>query len=131
MWPIIQYLIACDDVKADPNNPQRINVFGLITNIRSTGAPPFPAVRPLFSVLALMTRCQGEADLSVRIVQNATGHIIFETPARRVRFVGDPFDVVGAVFRIRNCVFPAAGLYWVELVYSNTAITRRPVRLYS
>jgi hypothetical protein len=131
MWPIVQYLIACDDVQADPNNLHRINIFGLITNIRSTVVPPFPVVRPLFCVLALMTRCQGSGELVLRIQHNATGRFVYRSPPRRIRFVGSPQDALGVVFRLRNCTFPEAGLYWVELFYSNSILARRSLRLYS
>ena len=31
----------------------------------------------------------------------------------------------GVVFDIRNCVFPAAGLYWVEVLFSGQVIARK------
>jgi hypothetical protein len=129
MRPLVQYLITCDDVQTDPNNPLRVNVFGLITNIRSTANPPFPVIRPLFCVLVIMTRCKGTGDLSVRIVQNATGDVIFANHPRTVRFAGNPQEAVGVSFRVRNCTFPAAGLYWVEVYYSQSRLARRPIQL--
>jgi hypothetical protein len=129
MRPLVQYLITCDDVQTDPNNPLRVNVLGLITTIRSTANPPFPVSRPVFCVLLIMTRCQGTRDLSIRIVQNATGDIIFENRPRTVRFAGNPQEAVGVTFRIRDCTFPAAGLYWVEVHYSQSRLSRRPLQL--
>jgi hypothetical protein len=68
----------------------------------------------------------GEAgELSVRIVRHPTGQIIFRSRPRRVRFVNDPDDTSGVVFRIRSCSFPTAGLYWVELLFSGTVLARQ------
>jgi hypothetical protein len=129
MRPLVQYLITCDDVQTDPSNPLHVNILGLITNIRSTANPPFPVLRPLFCVLVIMTRCQGTGDLSVRIVQNATGQIVFQNQPRTVRFAGNLQEAVGVTFRIRNCTFPAAGLYWVEVRYAQSLLARRPLQL--
>jgi hypothetical protein len=85
-------------------------VLGLMTHIRSTAAPPFPVTRPLFCALVILTDCQGDGDLSLRIVEAGTGGVVFHTPPRRVRFGGPPQQAVGVVFRVRNCTFHAAGL---------------------
>ena len=127
MRPIVQYLIVCDDVRPDPSNPLRVNAFGLIINIRPSAVPPFPVIRPHLCVLVLMTRCQGVGDLSIRIVHNATGQSAFFNSPRRIRFVGSPRDAVGVTFRVRNCAFPEAGVYWVEVIYDGTVIARRPL----
>jgi hypothetical protein len=131
MWPVVQYLILCDDVQTDPNNLLRVNLFGLITTIRSTATPPFPVVRPMFCALVVLAGCQGVGELSLRIVQNTNGRIIFRTQPRRLRFTGSAQDAVGVTFRIRNCTFPDAGLYWVEVIYTGVVIGRRALRLTS
>ena len=129
MEPEVRYLLICDEVQTDPQNLLRLNVLGLITHLRSTASPPFPLVRPLFSVLVIMTGCSGIGDLSCRIVQAGTGRVIFRNQPRRVRFANEPADAVGITFRIRNCTFPAEGLYWVELIFSGTVIARQPLSL--
>jgi hypothetical protein len=129
MEPEVRYLILCDDVRAGVNNLHRIDVMGLITHIRSTATPAFPHARPLFCVLVILTGCQGVGELSLRIVQAESGQLVFRNQPRQVRFAGDPQEAVGFVFRVQGCSFPAAGLYWVEFVYSGTVIARHPVSL--
>jgi hypothetical protein len=128
MEPEVRYLILCDDVRVDPLNYHRVDVLGLMTALRATGHPPFPLARPLFCVLVLLTACgaagQG-GDLVVRLIQESTSRIIFRTSPRRIRFVNDPEDTSGAVFRIHNCSFPAGGLYWVECVFAGTVLARQ------
>jgi hypothetical protein len=125
MEPEVRYLLLCDDVRADPANFLRVDVLGLITHIRSTASPAFPVVRPLFCVLVILMGCRGVGEVSLRIVQAGTGRVVFRNQPRRVRFSGAPEDAVGITFRIRNCWFPAAGLYWVECVFSGAVLARQ------
>ena len=131
MGPEVQYLILCDDVQADPNQLLRVNVLGLMSRMRSTAAPPFPFQRPTFCVLVILTGCQGTGELSVRIIHRETGQVIFGNVPRPVRFAGSPEDTVGFVFRVRDCSFPTAGLYWVELLFSGAVIARQRLSLTS
>jgi hypothetical protein len=132
MEPEVRHLIVCDQVRIDPQNYHRIDILGLITRLRSTKKPPFPMVRPQLSVFVVLRA--GEAagqtgDLSVRIVQDSTDRLIFHTRPRRIRFVQNPEDTSGVEFCIQNCSFPAAGLYWVECLFSGTVLGRQ--RLYA
>jgi hypothetical protein len=65
-------------------------------------------------------------ELITRIVQESTHQVIFRTPPRQVRFVNDPEQSVGFLFRIQNCSFPEAGLYWVECLFSGTVLACPP-----
>jgi hypothetical protein len=126
MEPEVRYLIVCDQVHIDPQNLQRIDVLGLMTTLRSTASPPFPLVRLCILVLLTAGAAAGQTgDLSVRIVQESTGRLVFRSGPRRIRFVNDPEDTSGAVFRVQNCSFPAAGLYWVECLFSGTVLARQ------
>jgi hypothetical protein len=129
MNPVVRYLLLCDDVQTDPNNVLRLNVTGLITHIRATGNPPFPVVRPIFCALLILTDCEGVGELSLRIVEDSTGRVIFRNPTRRVRFAGPPGDAVGVVFRVLNCRFDEPGLYWVELIFSGMVLASQPFTL--
>jgi len=129
MEPRILYLILCNDVRPDPKDLHRLNIFGLLLSIRSRATPPFPAVRSLFSVLVILTGGQGSGELRVRVVQDQTGRTIFSTRPRLVRFLGDPAEVLGMRFSIQNCSFPEAGLYWVEVVYEGRALARQQLAL--
>jgi hypothetical protein len=122
MPPEVVYLILCGDVQTDPRNFHRLIVFGLLSTIQ---AGSFPVVEPDFSALLLVTGCQGSGELAVQVVQAQTGVAIFRTRRRLFRFVGDPAAVLGARFQLRNCSFPAAGLYSVEAVYDSSVIARQ------
>src|SRR5262245_34665467 len=111
MEPEVRHFILCDDVRTDPDNYHRLDVLGLTMAIRSTANPPFPIVHPVLCALVLLTGGQGTGELTLRLFHDRTGRIVFRSPPRQVRFVGDPEAVLGAVFRVRDCSFPLAGLY--------------------
>lgn len=83
------------------------------------------AVRPEFVALVMWIGGQGAGELTLRIVEERLGLRIFRTAPRTVRFVGDPMAIGGVVFHHRNCSFPAAGLYRVEVVFASAVIARQ------
>lgn len=125
MEPEIVYLIACDDVETDPHNLHRVNVRGVMARLWSRVVPPFPVIRPEFCVFAMFTGGSGPVDVAIRIVNDASGQTIYRTAARRIRFSGQRGDVSGATFRIRRCMFPTSGLYWIECVAAQNVIGRQ------
>jgi hypothetical protein len=128
MEPEVRHLIVCDHVHINPHNLHRFDVFGLMTTLRSRSFPPFPMIRPLLCILVVLTAgdAAGETgDLWVRIVKENTNRLIFRSSPRLIRFVSDPEDTSGAMFRAQNCSFPSAGLYWVECLFSGTVLARQ------
>jgi hypothetical protein len=125
MNPEVRHLIPCDNVEVDPQNLHRLNVVGLMSYLRSRATPPFPAIRPHFCVLAILTGCQGAGELSVRIMRAETNEIIFATRPRTVIFSGTVSALSPFKFNIQNCRFPAAGLYWVETIFSQNILGRQ------
>ncbi len=131
MEPEVRHFLLCDDVRTDPNNYHRLDVIGLITSIRSHAEPPFPLVRPLLCALVLLTGGTGTGDLLLRVFHDPSKRVVFRSRPRQVRFAGDPEAVLGIVFRVRDCSFPAAGLYWVEAVFAGSVIARQKLFLKS
>jgi hypothetical protein len=129
MEPEVRNFIFCDEVHTDPSNNHRINVFGLISSIRSTAEPPFPVVRPLLCAVVLFTAPQGIGEFVLRIVHDRTRRVIFRSPPRQVRFVGGARAVRGCVFRIRNCSFQVPGVYWGEVLFNGSIIARQKIDL--
>lgn len=125
MEPEVWYLILCDDARSDPANFLRVNVTGLLTRIRCRDVESFPYVNPLLTVLIMLSECRGTGDLSVRIVHDQTEAVIYRSQTRRLRFAGSPDELMGFVFRVRDCPFPDLGLYWVECIFSGTVIARQ------
>jgi hypothetical protein len=127
--PTVRYLIACEEIIADPANPARISLVALINTIHSYLEPPFPFQFPELCVFVQLTECRGPADCHVEIVQADSGDVLFRTQTRRVDFPTDPLDVVGLSFRIRHLSFPEPGLYWIQFWYNESSIAQEAILL--
>jgi hypothetical protein len=123
--PRVQAMVVCDVIE---QSDQEIGVYHL-TGVRSSlDVPTFPALRPRFCVFVQMSGHRGEASVSVGIRQAASDEVIFQTKPKVVSFA-DPTLVVPVVFRLRNCVFPNPGLYYVEILHESKLIGERRLQL--
>jgi hypothetical protein len=123
--PVMRYMILCEDVQTDVDNPNRISLIGLITAIRSLAQPSFPILYPEICVFLQLTGCRGAADGKIEIQHADSGQVVFRTRTRTISFGSDPLEVVGIVFRIRNCLFQVEGLYWVQFCYNEVMIAQQ------
>jgi len=129
LHPVVRYLVACEEVVVDPDNPHRVTLVSLISSIRSLTDPPYPLQQPELCVFVQMTECRGQGDCRLEIVQADSGQVVFRTRTRPLSFGNDPLDVFGLSFRIRNCPFPEPGLYWIQFWYNEQVIAQQPVQM--
>jgi hypothetical protein len=127
--PTVRYLIVCEDVQTDPDNPRRITLVGLISAIRSLEQPPFPLLYREICIFLQLTECRGQADGRIEIHHADSGQVVFRTRTRTIPFVSDPLEIVGVIFRVRNCLFQEPGLYWVQFWYNEQMIAQQPLLL--
>lgn len=127
--PIIRYIILAEDWERDFQNPRRINVFGLISNLTSTDNPAFPVrMRELCCIVAA-TECRGAARVRLKCIAEETGTLVFQTPLREVVFAMDPLHVTLMPFRIKNFAFPRPGMYAVQVEFNGKTLGDCPLRL--
>jgi hypothetical protein len=124
--PTVRYLILCEDVQTDTDNPRRVTLVGLISAIRSLGQPPFPLLFREICVFIQLAECRGPADGRIEIHHEDSGQVVFRTRTRTIPFGSDPLEIVGVTFRIRNCLFQEPGLYWAQLWYNEQMIAQQP-----
>jgi hypothetical protein len=129
LLPVVRYLILCEKIPFDPVHPRRVSLTNLIGRIRSHSQPPFPHRASEFCVYAQLTECRGDADVLIQIEEEDTQAVIFQTPSQRHSFGNDPLHVFGIKFPVRDCVFPSAGLYSVQLCYNGIVIAREPLKV--
>jgi hypothetical protein len=129
LQPVVRYMILCDDWGIAQDNPRRVNIFGLLSNIRSVDQPPYPLLYRELCVFLALTEGRGSGNCQIRCGFEETGETVFETPSRPITFGDDPLEVVGVPFRIRGCRFPRAGLYLVQFWYNGAKVDERPLRL--
>ena len=127
--PVVRYMILCEDWGTDPENPRRVNIMGLLSNIRSLEDPPYPLLFRELCVFLALTEARGEGKAQIICVLEETGQRIFATPRREVVFSPDPLEVVAVPFRICDCLFPKPGLYSIQFWYDDTMVEQRPLRL--
>jgi uncharacterized protein DUF6941 len=126
LLPLVRHLIVCEDI---PAHTHRISLINLFRTIRSWSQPPFPFCYPRFFVYAQLTECRGVGEVRLEIEEEDTQTIIYQSASRRHNFGNDPLKVFDASFRIRDCVFPAAGLYLVQLCYNDIVIFQEPLKV--
>jgi hypothetical protein len=127
--PTVRYLIVCEDVQTDPDNPRRVTLVGLISAIRSIDHPAFPFLYREICVFLLLTECRGSAEGRIEIQHADTSQVVFRSRTRTIPFGDDPLEVLGVTFRIRNCLFPEPGLYWIQFWYNEQVLAQQPLVL--
>jgi hypothetical protein len=127
--PTVRYLILCEDVQTDPDNPRRVTLVGLISAIRSLEQPPFPFLYREICDFLQLTECRRPADGRIEVHHADSGQVVFRTRTRTIPFVNDPLEVVGVTFRLRNCLLLEPGLYGVQFWYNEQMIAQQPLLL--
>jgi hypothetical protein len=127
--PVVRNLLVCEEVATDPGNLNRVSLVGLIHAIRSLEKPPYPLLYRPFEVIVQMTGCRGPGEVRVEIRVADTNELVFRTRARLAPFRDDPLCLYGLRFRIRDCRFPAPGLYWIQFWYNNAVLSQQPIIL--
>jgi hypothetical protein len=122
-------MILCEDWGLDATNPRRVNVFGILNNIDSLDDLPYPLLYPQIAVVLMLTGGRGTGDTQIVVVSQDTGQRIFGTAKQPITFGPDPLAIGGVFFRIRDCLFPFAGLYSVQFWYNDVLVEERPLLL--
>ena len=132
MNPIVRYMLLCDDIRVDADNPECVHVDCLLSNIVSLELPPFPFVREMLCIYLALTECHGNGVAQIRVLYSDGEHEapLFGSPEHRLDFTGhSPLEVLGIVFRIEECTFPESGRYTVQFWYNGQVVEERPLRL--
>lgn len=103
--PVVRYMILCNNWGLDASHPNRINIYGLLTNIDSHFAPPFPAIHPELCVFLSLTEVRDAGTGHIRCIFEETGEVVFRTGEIAIRGTDDPIEIVGVPIRIRGCRF--------------------------
>src|SRR5579885_1435133 len=127
--PLVRSMIVCEDIIADPRNPNRISLVNLVHSIRSLATPPYPLQHARLCLFMQLTEGRGTGKVRVAIQDAETEAIIFQTRPRAVSFSGDPLAVYGCKFRFRRITFPKRGLYWIQFWYDNDMLAQLPIIL--
>ena len=127
--PMVRNILVCEDLIIDPTNRQNVSLKNLLGTIRSLSQPPFPFLYPELCVYIQLTECRGVGDVRVQIEEADTNRTIFQTPTRRVLLGNDTLKRRGLSFRVRDLLFPSAGLYLIEFWYNDIKLVEETLLL--
>ena len=127
--PVVRYFVLCQDFLIDPGRPADASIVKLIHSIYSKEKPPFPYLMDEICAFAGLSNCRGTGKFEVCVVEADSGETVHQMAAMPVDFGLDPLRFFGLPIRIRRCVFPNAGLYWVQLRYNGREIAEQDLLL--
>jgi hypothetical protein len=126
--PEAKAMILCGDVLADPENGN-LHLMGAFNNIRPRSPSVYPHRHREFCVFLQLSDAQGRLPGYVQVIRADTQELVYRTASQPMIFA-DRRTLVRVCFRIRNCTFPAPGLYWIEFFANDLFVTDRMVRLF-
>lgn len=132
MTPVVRYMLLCDDVRPDQDNPTCTHIDCLMSSIVSKEEPPFPLIREQICIYLVLTECYGQGTGQIRVayLDAENEQPLFGSPPHRLDFAGhSPLELLGVVFRIEGGRFPKAGQYAVQFWYNEQKVEERPLRL--
>ena len=118
-------MVLCDGLKESDEEPDVFNLIGVRAVVEASS---FPALCPRLYVFLHLSGHQGETSCHIEIDRTETNEVIYETASKTIKFRG-PGAVVPVYFRVRNCVFPAPGVYYVQIFNDGKLIGERPLYL--
>lgn len=134
MTPIVRYMLICDDVHPDAGKRMCTHIECLMSTIVSLENPPFPVLREQICVYLVLTDCYGRGTAQVKVVSvdDENELVCFGSAEHELDFRHhSPLEVLSVVFRIKDCEFPRAGRYSVQLWYNADMLAERPLHLKS
>lgn len=127
LLPVVRYLILCEDVQTEPAELQRVTLVGLLSAIRSVDDPPYPLLYQELCAFLQLSGCRGIANGRIEVRHADSDRIVYRTQERAIPFSTNPLEVVGVVFRLRDCLFREPGLYWVQFWYNQAMLVQQPL----
>ena len=127
--PVVRNLVLCEDVIVDPKNRQRSTIVNVLAGIRSRTEPAFPYRQEKLGVYVQLTECRTGGKVRLDVLEADTDKVIFTTPEQNVTLPNNPLAVHSMRFRLRNCTFPAPGLYMVQFVFDNRVLSQQSLLL--
>lgn len=120
-------MLLCDEIVADPIQPNKFELRGLIHAIRLKEPIRLPAVIDQLCVLLYLTGGRGVGNLQIVGLEADTDREVFVSLHYRIEYPPDPLELVTRSFRLRQCIVPRPGLYWIQLKHNGRTLTEQPL----
>jgi hypothetical protein len=126
--PSVRYMIVCDEVQKDDSRPGKLTIVGLTSLVIWPSETMTAVSLERLVVLLILTDGRGIGMGRIVFVNEETGKPVFGTPARRISFEGkEPTGHYGVTFALRDCRFPAPGVYLVQFLFNDTVVSQQLV----
>jgi hypothetical protein len=122
--PVVRQFVLCDTIARDPENPRKINAYGLLVRVRSLDGR-YPTLCKLLTSYLSLSNGRGKGVGQVVAVRVETGEECWATTAQDLDFGANPLAVHALSFRMENCLFPAPGPYAIEFRYNGVAVAEQ------
>ena len=119
--PTASGLLVCEQVIIDKRT-ENVTPVNCFTTLR---VERFPSEPQRFSVFALLTDGFDEVRLDVIISNLADDELVYRE-SQRLRF-GNRLQQVRFIYRVTRCIFPAAGVYEVQLLAEGQLVARQTI----
>ena len=129
--PVVRHFIACEDVEPSQDGRQ-YTLRNLVHAIRPLPGEAYPCLHPEVCLFVLMTDVYEQHRIRVELVfwhQPADETSIYTTREGILNLGSDPLIVHGLPIRLRNLLFPNAGLYEFRLWCDGQIIARETILL--
>lgn len=115
--PVVKSLLVCQEVLRDERG--NLHLLGVFEKIRrSFSGPPSPGYTyPQLCIVAAITDMAGESTARVRVASASDDSVVFSSTTASVS-IQERLQVKWVVFRLRNCPFPSAGVYFFQLQWN-------------
>jgi hypothetical protein len=122
LLPIVRYMVPCEEMIL---RDKTVSLSRLMLNVRSRRASARAVFQRQICVFVALTEVRGNAEISLRIIHADSGETHFSIKPKIVSFANDPLHVYGLPFRLRNCLFPSRGLYWIQFWFNDACLSQQ------
>jgi hypothetical protein len=123
--PRVHVLVLCDEVEPRLDEEEAFDLRGVRSEIIAGG---FPYVHPRFAVYLQLTGHHQDATCRVAVVRAETDEEVFELGEDVIALRG-PLEFVHLHYELEDGVFPAGGVYYVQVSFDGALRGERALAL--
>jgi hypothetical protein len=124
--PRVHTLVICDYVELSSEEADVLHLFGVRSRLE---ADSFPFFQPHLSVFLQVSGYPGQASGRIVLVLARSDEQVDEWPLPLMSFLG-PLELIPLHVELTDCVFPEAGLYYIQVYFSDMLLSERWLHLY-
>jgi hypothetical protein len=129
LLPFVRHMVLCEHAESQPDNPRRVNIYGVLTRAVALGDPSQFPRHFGFSVYMTLTECR-HGGASRIVVSHADSHeVCYASQPQIMSFGIDPLAIHDIVIRVPSCKIPRPGVYLVEFEFDGVVLAQESFAL--